>query len=275
MREQKRRAAEAAAFLRERSGPAPEIGILVGTGLGAIADAVETAGILEYGAIPHFPRATVAGHAGRLISGELAGRPAAVFQGRFHLYEGYSARDVAFPVRVLQELGAKILVVTNAAGGLNPAFAPGDAMILRDHLNLTGENPLVGENEDRWGLRFPDMGRAYDADLARAAERVAATEGVSVQSGVYAGLKGPSLETPAEVRWLRTIGADAVGFSTVMETVAAVHAGMRVLGLSMLTNVHDPDDPPPATLEEIVAVADAAAPRMAALIRGVAEALDA
>ena len=273
MRDQKQRAAEAAAFLRERIGRAPEVGILTGTGLGAIADAVQDPTALPYGDIPHFRRSTVAGHAGRLITGELAGRPAAVFQGRFHLYEGYSAKDVTFPVRVLQELGAKTLVVTNAAGGLNPAYSPGDVMILADHLNLTGENPLVGENLDEWGLRFPDMGRVYDADLAERAAKAAAEEKVSIQRGVYAGLKGPSLETPAEVRYLRTIGADAVGFSTVMESIAAVHAEMRILGLSMLTNIHHPDHPhaAPAVLEEIIAVADAAAPRVASLIRKVVE----
>lgn len=274
MRTQKRRAAEAAAFLRERSDRVPDIGILTGTGLGAIAEAVEAADVLDYRDIPHFPVSTVTGHPGRMIRGKLGGRTAAVFQGRFHLYEGYSARDVTFPVRVLQELGARTLVVTNAAGGLNPAFAAGDAMILADHVNLTGENPLVGANEESWGLRFPDMGRVYDAGLAERAERAAAAEGLPIRRGVYAGLKGPSLETPAEVRYLRTIGADAVGFSTVMEAVAAVHAGMRVLGISLLTNVHDPDDPPPAVLEEIVAAADAAAPRLAGVIRRVAEGLD-
>jgi purine-nucleoside phosphorylase len=276
MRAQQQRAAEAAAFLRERVGRTPEVGILTGTGLGAIADAVQEPRAIPYGDIPHFRRSTVASHAGQLVTGDLAGRSVAVFQGRFHLYEGYSAKDVTFPVRVLQDLGAKTLVVTNAAGGINPAFSPGDVMILADHVNLTGENPLVGENLDEWGLRFPDMGRVYDAELADRAEAAAAEEKVSVQRGVYAGLKGPSLETPAEVRYLRTIGADAVGFSTVMEAIAAVHAGMRILGLSMLTNIHHPDHPhaAPAVLEEIIAVADAAAPRVAALIRRVVEGLD-
>ncbi len=266
-------AAQAAAHIRERQAVRPEIGLICGTGLGGGVPGMAAPVHLEYPDLPHFARPTVAGHAGRLSLGRVAGRMLAAFQGRFHLYEGYDPLEVTFPVRVLQELGVSCLILTNAAGGLDPDFAPGDLMLIRDHLNLTGANPLCGPNEDRWGPRFPDLSRVYDPAMGAAALESARAGGAPLRQGVYAGLRGPSLETPAEVRFLKTIGAQAVGFSTVMEAIAAAHAGMRVLGLSTITNVNDPDRPVPATLEEIVAVANAAAPRLAALIEGVIAAL--
>lgn len=269
MDNERKKVMESAAFLSARLPEAPAAGIVTGTGLGDWAQTVAVTADIAYQEIPHFPLSTVSGHYGRLLCGRLAGRPVAVMQGRFHLYEGYTPREVTFPVRVLQALGTRMLIVTNAAGGLNPQWAAGDLMVISDHINLTGANPLVGPNEDRWGLRFPDMTAAYDPALIRLAEAAGRSHGVRVHGGVYAGLKGPSLETRAEVRFLRTIGADAVGFSTVQEVIAAVHAGMRVLGLSILTNINDPDHPVPATLEEIIEVARAAAPGLNAVITAV------
>lgn len=270
----KARAAETADFLRSRIGRPPQTGLLTGTGLGDAIGPLRVSTAFEYKDIPHFPVSTVQGHAGRLLCGELAGRPVLVMLGRFHLYEGYLPGEVAFPIRVMQALGLRRLVVTNAAGGLNPAYAPGDIMLITDHINLTGENPLVGPNEDAWGPRFPDMTRAYDPELLRLAENAAAEDGLPVHKGVYAGLKGPSLETRAEMRFLKAIGAQAVGFSTVQEVIAAVHGGMKVLGISVITNVNDPDRPAPATVEEIIAVARGAAPRLARLLAGVMRHLD-
>jgi purine-nucleoside phosphorylase len=270
----KTKAGAAAEFLRSRIGQPPPTGLLTGTGLGEATEALQVSSAFAYKDIPHFPVSTVQSHASRLLCGDLAGRAVMVMQGRFHLYEGYSPRDVAFPVRVMQELGLRRLIVTNAAGGLNPAYAAGDMMLITDHLNLTGENPLVGPNEDRWGPRFPDMTRAYDRELLRLAENAAAAGGLPVHKGVYAGLKGPSLETPAEIRFLKAVGAEAVGFSTVHEVIAAVHGGMKVLGISIITNVSDPDRPVPATVEGIIAVARRAAPGLAKLLAGVMRQLD-
>jgi purine-nucleoside phosphorylase len=262
-------AVETAEFLNERIQEKPEIGLLTGTGLGESVESLDISAAFEYKDIPHFPTATVESHAGRLLLGAMAGRQVIAMQGRFHLYEGYSPIEVTFPIRVMQELGVKTLILTNAAGGLNPGFNTGDIMIVVDHINLTGSNPLVGPNEDSWGVRFPDMSGAYDQELALIAENTGKNTGIDIQKGVYAGLKGPSLETPAEIRFLRTIGADAVGFSTVQEVIAAVHAGMRVLGLSTITNVHDPDAPVPATVEEIIGVAKEAAPKLETIISNV------
>jgi purine-nucleoside phosphorylase len=190
-------------------------------------------------------------------------------QGRFHLYEGYTPLEVTFPVRVMQSLGIEYLILTNAAGGLNPGYNPGDIMLITDHINLTGANPLVGPNKDRWGVRFPDMGFAYDQALARRTESVAAKLGISLRTGVYAGLTGPSLETPAEIRFLQLIGADAVGFSTVQEVIVAVHGNIKVLGLSTITNVHNPAAPVPADVGAIIAVAQKTAPALGKLIHAV------
>jgi purine-nucleoside phosphorylase len=271
----KPRVEEAAAFIRDRCPTRPGVGLLTGTGLGDCAEAIDVACALDYDEIPHFPHSTVESHRGRLLIGRLSGRAVAAFQGRFHLYEGYSPQEVTFPVRVLQYLGAHFLVVTNAAGGLKPRQRAGDIMLIADHINLTGENPLVGSNEPEWGLRFPDMSRVYDRELMVLAQKSARALDLTISSGVYAGLKGPSLETPAELKFLQTIGADAVGLSTVQEVIAAVHAGLRILGLSVITNIADPDAPAPATVEDIIAVADETAPHLKKLVIGIMEQLPA
>ncbi len=272
MSDQQRKAAAAAGYIKGRIKRPPRVGLLTGTGLGASARFVQQPTILEYRDIPNFPLSTVQSHAGRLLAGDVGRCPVMVLQGRFHLYEGYSPLQVTFPIRVMQELGVQVLVLTNAAGGLNLEFAAGDIMLITDHINLTGSNPLIGPNEESWGVRFPDMTRAYDRHLADMARQAAQAAGVSsLRSGIYAGLPGPSLETPAEVRFLKTIGADAVGFSTVLEVIAAVHAGMRVLGLATITNINDPDNPVAATVEDIIAVAGRAAPVLAKIIRTVVE----
>jgi purine-nucleoside phosphorylase len=247
----------------------PEIAIVTGTGLGDAVGPLHNAATIPYETIPHFPVSTVASHSGRLQTGFLEDRPVMVMQGRFHLYEGYTPGEVTFPIRVMQTLGVRSLILSNASGGMNAAFREGDLMVVRDHLNLTGENPLIGPNEEDWGPRFPDMTAAYDPDLMRLCRQSAESLGIALQSGVYAGLKGPSLETPSEIRFLKTVGADAVGFSTVMETIAAVHAGMRVLALSTITNINDPDRPAPAKLEAIIDVAERNAPTLRRLIRTV------
>ncbi len=268
-------AIEAAAFIQRWSdGLSPAVGLLTGTGLGSLTDFLEDRREMPYGRIPHFPASTVESHSGTLVVGTWRGRGVAALQGRFHLYEGYDPREVTFPVRVLQELGVGVLLLTNASGGLNPHFSSGDLMLIEDHVNLTGENPLVGPNEDRWGPRFPDMSAVYDRPLAERVRRAAKRRGIALQRGVYAGLKGPSLETPAEVRFLRTIGADAVGFSTVQEAIAAVHAGMRVVGLSTITNVHRPEDPRPADLQDIIDQANRTVPVLKTLVGDLIGGLD-
>ncbi len=268
-------AIEAAAFIRRWSnGQSPAVGLLTGTGLGSLTDFLEGRREMPYGRIPHFPESTVESHSGTLVVGTWRGRGVAALQGRFHLYEGYDPCEVTFPVRVLQELGVGVLVLTNASGGLNPHFSSGDLMLIEDHVNLTGENPLVGPNEDRWGPRFPDMSTVYDRPLAARVRRAAERRGIALRRGVYAGLKGPSLETPAEVRFLRTIGADAVGFSTVQEAIAAVHAGMRVVGLSTITNVHRPENPRPADLQDIIDQANRTVPVLKTLVGDLIGGLD-
>lgn len=266
-------AMEAAQAVRRRFSIRPDTAIVTGTGLGGIAAALEGAEAVDFREIPHLMPATVEGHAGRLVAGRLSGLAVFVLQGRLHLYEGYSARQVAFPVRLLQELGVRRLILTNAAGGVNPALSPGDLLGIADHINLTGENPLVGPNEEAWGPRFPDMAFAWDSEIGGLARQCGRRAGIELQPGVYAGLRGPALETPAEVRWLRSIGADAVGFSTVQEAIAAVHGGMRLCGISVITNVHDPDRPRRSTMEEILAAARAAEPRLLRLLAALARRL--
>jgi purine-nucleoside phosphorylase len=267
------KASTAAGHIRSRISPFPEIAILTGTGLSASADGVMIHAQFAYGDIPHFPVSTVEGHPGQLVIGDLNGRKVAVFKGRFHLYEGYSPQEVIFPIRVMQELGVKWFIVSNAAGGLHSRFSPGDILVIQDHINLTGHNPLLGPHEPDWGNRFPDMTHAYDPDLSKLALSLGNQLNIPLQTGVYAGLLGPSLETPAEIRFLQTIGASAVGFSTIMEVIAAVQAGMKVIGLSTLTNVHDPENPAPATLEEILYVAQRTSPRLQLLIESLVKAL--
>ncbi|MGD2272643.1 MAG: purine-nucleoside phosphorylase [Desulfobacterales bacterium] len=274
MENYKQQVAEATDFLKTQLNKPPSIGLLTGTGLGQTTNSLQISQSFDYGDLPHFPVSTVESHQGRLLAGEMAEKSVIALQGRFHLYEGYAPLEVTFPIRVMQELGVKVLILSNAAGGLNPNYSSGDIMVIRDHINLTMSNPLIGPNVERWGIRFPDMTRAYDVDLAKLATHAADNTDIQLQTGVYAGLKGPCLETPAEIRFLRTIGADAVGFSTVQEVIAAVHAGMRVLGLSTITNVHNPDDPHPSTVEKIIAVAQAAAPRLELIMRKVLENID-
>jgi purine-nucleoside phosphorylase len=265
------RVRESSTFLKGYLGGTPKVALLTGTGLEDSAKSLVVSAALEYRNIPHFPVSTVPSHPGKLLVGRIGTIPMIVLQGRFHLYEGYSPQDVTFPMRVLQELEVATLIITNAAGGLNPTFIAGNLMVIADHINLTGENPLVGPNEDGWGTRFPDMSRTYDRELLNTAVEAAKALGISLRKGVYVGLKGPSLETPAEVKFLKMIGADAVGFSTVQEVIAAVHAGMRVLGLSTITNVNNPDQPSPATLQDIIDVARRAAPMLEKLIVRVVE----
>ena len=247
----------------------PMAGIITGTGLSDTPDGMEIHHRIHYKDLPHFPVSTVESHAGELVLGRVQGKTTLVFQGRFHLYEGYTPAQVTYPVRVLAALGVKNLILSNAAGGLDLSFTPGDIMEIRDHINLTGKNPLVGPNEDDLGLRFPDMTRVYSEGLGEWARETAQSQGLDLKSGTYAGLLGPSLETPSETRYLGIIGAQAVGFSTVMEAIAGVHAEMNILGLSMITNVNDPDHPEPATLESVVAVARRAAPKLSALTAGI------
>ncbi len=260
---------EAASFIAKRCPLRPAVGLMTGTGLGDAVKGMEIQTSIDYRDIPHFPVSTVESHPGRLLFGMLKNRPVMAMQGRIHLYEGYTPLQVTFPVRLMRAMGVEYLILTNAAGGLNPDFKPGDIMCISDHINLTGENPLVGPNADEWGIRFPDMSNAYDSGLRKAASAAAIRSNLILKSGSYAGLKGPSLETPAEVRFLRSAGADAVGFSTVQEVIAAVHAGIKVVGLSIITNVHDPEAPAPSTVEEIIQVANQTAPGLRHLINGV------
>ncbi|MDY6954358.1 MAG: purine-nucleoside phosphorylase [Thermodesulfobacteriota bacterium] len=260
---------EATDFVRSRIDDQPKIGLIMGTGLGDGADSIKGPQPIDYGDVPGFPLSTVPSHRGRFISGHMQGKPVLAMQGRFHYYEGYSAQEVTFPIRVMQLLGVKTLILSNAAGGINPLFDAGDIMVITDHINLTGGNPLVGPNVDAWGPRFPDMTQVYDRTLMVMAETAALENNVRIQKGVYVGLAGPSLETRAEIRFLKTIGADAVGLSTIFEVIAAVHAGMAILGLSVITNMNLPDNPNPCQVEEIIATAEKAAPRLQAIIDGV------
>lgn len=271
MKNEKQKAVETARFLKSSIKKPLQIGIMTGTGLGDSAASLDIDASFDYKDIPHFPLSTVESHQGRLLFGDMYGKQIMAMQGRFHLYEGYSSPEVTFPIRVMQELGIKVLILSNAAGGLNPEFTAGDIMIIVDHINLTGSNPLIGPNEKSWGIRFPDMMEAYEKQLVELAEIAGKDEGIQLHKGVYVGLKGPSLETRAEVRFLRTIGADAVGFSTIQEVIAAAHAGIEVLGLSIITNIHDPDNPKPVTVEEVIAVAKEASPRLERVIKKVVD----
>jgi len=264
---------EAAEVVRGRWSAVPAAGIILGTGLGGLAREIDVAATVEYGEIPGFPLSTVESHAGRLLCGTLGGKPVVAMQGRFHRYEGYSLQQVTFPVRVLRALGAETLIVSNACGGMREDWAPGDLMLIADHINLLGDNPLVGPNDDRLGPRFPDMSAPYDAELREIAREVAASQGTVLREGVYVAVTGPNLETRAEYRMLRKIGADVVGMSTVPEVIVAVHGGMRVLGLSIITDQCIPETLVPAELATIIATAARAEPRLTALVRSVMERL--
>ncbi|MBI5559546.1 MAG: purine-nucleoside phosphorylase [Deltaproteobacteria bacterium] len=273
-KEFKRKVAEAVSFLQERYAEKPEVVLVLGTGLGNIAAQLEDALSLPYEEIPNFPRSTVTSHAGNLHFGVLAGKRVAVLQGRFHYYEGYSARELTFPVRVLALLGAELLIVSNASGGLNPAYVPGTLMLISDHLNFIPDNPLRGPNVDEWGPRFPDCSQVYDPDIIELAIDCASQRNIAnVVAGTYVAIPGPSLETPAETRFLRMCGADAVGMSTVPEVLVAVHAGLRILGISMVSNVNDPDNFQPIRIEEILDQAGKAEKRFVRLVLAVLAAL--
>jgi purine-nucleoside phosphorylase len=260
---------ECVRFMGPRLAEPPEWGIILGTGQGLWTARLEGGGSLPYQELPHFPPATSPSHAGRLGWGRLAGKPVMLCQGRFHAYEGYALRQVTFPVRVMASLGVRTLIVTNAAGGLNPLFRAGDLMLISDHLNLMGDNPLVGENIDAWGPRFPDMSQVYDRHLQEVTAAVARRLGIGLRQGVYVAVKGPSLETPAETRFLRQIGADAVGMSTVPEVIAAVHAGLRVLGISVISNLNLPDAMAPIAIEAVIDTVARAEPQLVELLLGV------
>jgi purine-nucleoside phosphorylase len=262
---------EAVLAVRARSALEPEVGIVLGTGLGALADRIRVETEIPYEEIPHFPLSTVESHSGRLLLGMLGGRPVAAMQGRFHLYEGYTPQQVTFPVRVMRALGASTLVVSNACGGMHPHWRPGELMLIADHINLLGDNPLTGPNDDTLGPRFPDMSEPYDARLRELAREVALERRIVLRSGVYVAVAGPNLETRAEYRMLRYMGADVVGMSTVPEVIVAVHGGMRVLGISIITDACLPDALEPVDLPRIIAAARQAEPGLTALVEGVIE----
>lgn len=257
MTEIARKVEEAADSLRPHLQGEQPIGLVLGTGLGGVVDAIGKCVAVPYGDIPHHPVCTAPGHQGRMLFGKWAARPVIVLDGRFHLYEGFSPETISFPIRLLRALGTKVVVISNAAGGLNPNFEAGDLMVITDHINFTGQNPLLGVNQDDWGVRFPDMTEPYSKRLVELAEKTALKEAIKLHRGVYAGVLGPSLETAAETRFLRMAGADAVGMSTIMEVITAVHAGMDVLAISAITNVNLPDCYKPAMIEEILQTAAA------------------
>ncbi len=264
---------EAVAVVRERWTKKADVGIVLGTGLGALAESIVADVVVPYEELPHFARSTVETHAGKLILGTLEGKNVVAMQGRFHYYEGYSPKQIVFPIRVMKALGAETLVVSNACGGLNPQFKPGDVMILEDHINMLGINPLIGVNDERLGPRFPDMIEPYSKELIEKARQVALENGILTQKGVYVAVPGPNLETRAEYRFFRAIGADVVGMSTVPEVIVAVHAGMKVLGFSIVTDMGLADALEPANIERILQNAAEAEPKMNKIIRGVLKTL--
>jgi purine-nucleoside phosphorylase len=262
--------------VRARTQHHPQIGIILGSGLNSLADSVQKADAVPFGELPNWPVSTVHGHAGRLVIGELEGQSVMVMQGRVHFYEGYSISQVTLPTRVMARMGLKILIVTNAAGGVNPGFAPGDVMLITDNLNLmgmTGANPLMGPNIDELGPRFPDMSQAYDLNLMTLARKAASENGIELREGVYCGLSGPSFEGPADLRFLRMAGTDAVGMSTVPEVIVARHGGMRVLGFSGISNKANLDGSTVTTHEEVIEAGKAITPKIETIIRGVLRSL--
>jgi len=257
---------QAAAAIRGRSAFTPDIAIILGTGLGGLVEDITADAIIPYEEIPGFPLSTVESHAGRLILGTLNGRRVVAMQGRFHRYEGYSLQDATFPVRVMHALGARTLVVTNVSGGMHPLWAPGDLVLIADHINLLGDNPLIGRNDERLGPRFPDMSDPYDSGLRAKVRALAVEQGITLREGVYVSVPGPCLETRAEYRMLRAMGADIVGMSTVPEVIVAVHQGMQVAGLSIVTDQCLPDALEPADITTIIATAMGAEPKLTRLV---------
>ena len=260
---------EATDAIRQEWNGRPRAGIILGTGLGSLAEEIRGEATLDYETIPHFPRSTAVSHAGQLVCGRLVGLPVVAMEGRFHAYEGYSYGQITFPVRVMKALGAGLLIVSNACGGMNPQYARGDIMVIEDHINLMNGNPLVGVNDDSLGPRFPDMIAPYDGELIDRALEIARREDFVAHKGVYVAVTGPNLETRAEYRFLRTIGADVVGMSTVPEVIVAVHAGMRVLGLSIVTDMCLPDALKPADINDILATAAEAEPKLRKTVMGI------
>ncbi len=261
---------DAVSFIRKHTRMKPEIGIILGTGLGGLAKEIKKEAVLDYDDIPHFPVSTVESHHGKLIFGTLSGKKVVAMQGRFHFYEGYTMQQVTFPVRVMSAkagLGVKTLLISNAAGGMNPRFRKGNLMIITDHINLQGDNPLIGPNDDELGPRFPDMSEPYDRRLISLVKKIATDLKIKVQHGVFVAVQGPNLETRSEYRFLRSIGADAVGMSTVPENIVAVHMGMRVLGMSIITDECFPDTLTPVTVEEVIAVANKAEPKLTRIMK--------
>jgi len=253
--------------IRSEFTATPKVGIILGTGLGGLVEHIKIEATIDYGEIPHFPTSTAISHAGRLVCGTLAGVPVLAMEGRFHLYEGYPLKQITLPVRVFKELGAELLIVSNACGGLNPYYRCGDIMVIEDQINLLGDNPLIGINDDRLGPRFPDMCEPYDQQWVDRTLEIARRESISAHKGVFVAVPGPNLETRAEYRFLRMIGADVVGMSTVPETIVAVHCGLKVVGLSVITDMCLADALKPAHVEEIIATANAAAPKLVTLVK--------
>lgn len=260
---------EAVSLIQSKTTHQPKVGLILGSGLGDLANEIEQAEVVSYGDVPHFPISTVEGHKGQLVFGTLQGVSVVAMQGRFHYYEGYSQQEVVFPVYVMKALGVQTLIATNAAGGMNSHFAAGDLMLITDHLNMTGSNPLIGANEAKLGPRFPDMSEAYSKELIAVAQRVADSQGIKVQKGVYAGITGPTYMTPAELIMLRTLGGDAVGMSTVPEVIAARHGGLSVLGISCITDMAIGEELEPLTHEQVVEVANRTKPKFMELVKGI------
>lgn len=265
---------EACAFIKSQINFEPSIGIILGTGLGSLVDGIEMVGTVDYDKIPHFPVSTVESHAGRLLFGNLRGKPVICMQGRFHYYEGYSFAQIAFPIRVMKQLGMKTLIVSNAAGGLNPKFVAGDIMLMTDHINFFPGNPLIGPNDDKWGPRFPDCYEVYNRDYIAMAKEIALEQKLRLQEGVYLGLTGPCLETAAEYRMVGRLGADCVGMSTVPEVITAHHQGNKILGFSIVTDMGLPDNMHPCTIEEVIRIAAGAEPKLRELIAGCVERIE-
>lgn len=266
MTELRRQMEEAVDVIRKESALRPEIGIILGTGLGGFAPTIKTEATLPFKVIPHFPVPTVAAHAGNLVLGEVAGRKVVAMDGRFHYYEGYTMQEITIGVRVMKALGARLLIVSNACGGMNPQYEAGDIVLIEDHINLMGDNPLIGPNDDELGPRYPDLVEPYDKKLLDLAARIALAEGIRAHKGVYVAVSGPNLETRAEYRFLRIIGADVVGMSTVPETLVAVHMGMKVLGVAIVTDRCLPDALKPANIEDIIRVANEAEPKLTRIV---------
>jgi purine-nucleoside phosphorylase len=264
---------EAASAIRAKWNGKPRVGIILGTGLGGLVEEIQSEAAIEYEQIPHFPTSTVVTHAGRFVCGKLAGKTVVAMEGRFHFYEGYSLEQITLPVRVMKALGCEVLVVSNACGGMNPQWSKGDIMVIEDHINLIGDNPLIGKNDDRLGPRFPDMCWPYDRQLISLARRVALEEKISLQQGVLVAVAGPNLETRAEYRFLRAIGADVVSMSTVPEIIVGVHSGLRNIGFSVITDVCLPDALEPASIADIIATANAAEKKLRVLVRRVVQEL--